>query len=44
MSGWGYVVAGWTITAIVLVAYAAVIIGRGRSISRKVDPERRRWM
>lgn len=44
MSQWGYVIAGWGVTAAAIVTYAAVVIGRGRSLSRRVPPERRRWM
>jgi len=44
MSDWGYVAMAWTITVAVLVAYAVWIIVRGRSLSRRVPPEDRRWM
>jgi hypothetical protein len=44
VSEWGYVIAGWTITVVALVAYAAWIIVRGRALSRRVPPEDRRWM
>jgi hypothetical protein len=44
MSGWGYVIAGWAVTVVAIVAYAAVVIARGRALSRRVPPEARRWM
>jgi hypothetical protein len=44
MSEWGYVIAGWAVSAVVLVAYAAWIILRGRALSKDVPPEDRRWM
>jgi hypothetical protein len=44
MNEWGYVIAGWGITAVVLVAYATWMILRGRALSREVPPEDRRWM
>jgi hypothetical protein len=44
VSDWGYVFAGWTIATVVIVAYAAWIIVRGRTLSKQVPPEDRRWM
>lgn len=44
MSDWGYVVAGWSVTFVVLVAYAVWLIVRGRALSKQVPPEDRRWM
>jgi len=44
MSDWGYVIAGWSITAVVIGAYAVWIVLRGRTLSRRVPPEDRRWM
>lgn len=41
---WGYVALGWGITTVVLVAYAVIVIMRGRALSRRVPPEERRWM
>jgi heme exporter protein C len=41
---WGYVAAGWGIAAVALVTYSVWIIARGRALSRRVAPERRRWM
>jgi heme exporter protein CcmD len=44
MSDWGYVALAWGVTVVVLVTYALWIIARGRSLSRRVPPEDRRWM
>ena len=41
---WAYVGAGWGIATAALVAYSVWIIARGRALSRRVAPERRRWM
>jgi hypothetical protein len=43
MSDWGYVTMAWSITAVVLIAYAVWIMQRGRALSRRVPPEDRRW-
>ena len=43
MSDWGYFAMAWSITAVVLIAYAVWIILRGRALSRRVPPEDRRW-
>ena len=40
----GYLVAGWSITVAAVVAYAVWVLGRGRSLSRRVPESRRRWM
>jgi hypothetical protein len=44
MSPWGYVIVGWIITAVVVVAYVAITIQRGRALSRQVPAEEQRWM
>ena len=44
MSTNGYIITSWVGTFVVVIAYAAVIIRRGRTLSRSVPPERRRWM
>jgi hypothetical protein len=44
MSGWGYVIAGWSVAVAAIVAYAVAVILRGRALSRRVPPEARRWM
>ncbi len=41
---WAYVWLGWGVAAVAIVAYAAVIIWRGRALSKRVPPEERRWM
>ncbi len=43
-SQWGYVTAGYVIVFAVLIAYAVRLVVRGRSLSRQVPPEDRRWM
>lgn len=40
---WSYVIAAWLIVLGSFLAYAAVTVARGRSLSRQVPPERRRW-
>ena len=40
----GYIAAGWSISAAVLVAYAVTILLRGRRLSGRVPARRRRWM
>lgn len=44
MSQWGYVALGWSSAVVVLGAYVTVLLRRGRSLSRRVPPEERRWM
>lgn len=44
MNQWGYVIACWVIVIGVLAVYAAIVIARGRALSRQVPPEDRRWM
>lgn len=38
-----YVFAGWGISLAVIGAYAVRVLQRGRSLSRRVPPEDRRW-
>jgi hypothetical protein len=40
----GYVAAGYSITAVVLVSYVVRLMARGRALSKRVPPEQRRWM
>jgi hypothetical protein len=40
----GYAVAGYVITVGGLSAYAAWILVRGRRLSARVAPDRRRWL
>lgn len=44
MSHWGYVALGWAVTAAGLGTYVAVLVKRGRMLSRRVPPGERRWM
>ena len=39
-----YIAAGWSISAALIVAYAAMILLRGRRLSGRVPARRRRWM
>lgn len=41
---WGYVIAGYGIVGVGLAAYAIGVIRAGRSLSRQVPPERRRFL
>lgn len=43
MTDIGYVLAGWIATFGALGGYAAVVIRRGRRLSKVVPPEERRW-
>lgn len=40
----GYIAAGWSISAALLVGYAVTVLLRGRRLSGRVPPRRRRWM
>jgi hypothetical protein len=40
----GYIAAGWSISAALLVAYAVTVLLRGRRLSGRVPERRRRWM
>lgn len=44
MSTTAYIVLAWVATFGAIGGYAAVVIRRGRRLSREVAPERRRWM
>jgi hypothetical protein len=44
MSHWALVVLGWAVTVVVLVAYAAVVLRRGRRLSAEVPPGEQRWL
>lgn len=39
----GYVAAGWGIPLVVLIAYSARTVLRGRRLATQVPPEERRW-
>jgi heme exporter protein D len=40
----GFVFGSWGVVAAALAVYAARLVLRGRSLSRSVEPEHRRWM
>lgn len=40
---WPYVAAAWVIVPGAIAVYSVVTILRGRRLSRRVPPERRRW-
>jgi hypothetical protein len=44
MSHVGYLIVGWGGSLLVLGSYATLLIVRGRALSARVPPERRRWM
>ena len=44
MSEWTYVALGWSVAAVVLGTYVALLLRRGRSLSQRVPPDERRWM
>ncbi len=41
---WNYVIAGWSLVALGIVAYIVVTLRRGRQLARQLPPEDRRWM
>lgn len=41
--GFGYVDAGYAISAVVLLAYAVRTVIRGRRLARQLPPEERTW-
>jgi hypothetical protein len=41
---WQFVIAGYTIVFGAMAAYAAAVIRQGRSLSRRVPAERRRFL
>jgi hypothetical protein len=44
VSAWGYVILGWVITFVMVVTYVAVVLQRGRRLSRQVPPGEQRWL
>lgn len=40
---WPYVAASWVVVLGSIAAYAVLTVVRGRRLSRRVPPERRRW-
>jgi hypothetical protein len=44
VNGIGYIIAAWTLVSGAIALYALRLIQRGRTLSRRVPDERRRWM
>jgi len=44
MTQWGYVTVGYVLVFLVIVVYAVRMLLKGRSLSKQVTPENRRWM
>jgi uncharacterized membrane-anchored protein YhcB (DUF1043 family) len=44
MSTMAWVLTGWVLTLGIVVGYVAVVIRRGRALSRQVPAEEQRWM
>lgn len=44
MTDAGYIFAGWGLVFGGVALYAVRIVVRGRNLSKRVAPERRRWM
>ncbi len=41
---WGFVGAGYGLAAVAIGGYVAVLVRRGRKLSRQVPPDKRRWL
>jgi heme exporter protein CcmD len=44
MSTTAYIATAWIATFLSVAAYAAMVVRRGRRLSRQVPPEERRWL
>ena len=44
MNGAGYIIASWGLVGGSLALYAIRLVQRGRALSSRVPPARRRWM
>ena len=44
MNGLGYIIASWTLVIGAIAVYAVRLLQRGRTLTRRVPNERRRWM
>jgi len=44
MNQWPSIVFAWTFGVVVIGGYAALIVRRGRRLSRQVPPSARRWI
>ena len=43
MNAAGYIFAGYTVTAVVVGGYVAIVLRRGRALARSVPPDERPW-
>jgi hypothetical protein len=41
---WGYVTVGYVLVFVVVFAYTVFLLVKGRTLSKQVPPENRRWM
>ncbi len=44
MNGWNFVIVGYSFVFVGLGVYTAYIIRRGRTLSKQLPPERRRFL
>jgi hypothetical protein len=44
MTHLSYILTAWIVSAVVVAAYCARLVQRGRQLSRSVPDDRRRWM
>jgi hypothetical protein len=44
VNGLGYIIAAWALVLGAVAAYALSLVQRGRTMTRRVPRERRRWM
>ena len=44
MNGAGYIIASWALVSGAVGVYALRLVQRGRTMTRRVPNERRRWM
>jgi hypothetical protein len=44
VNGLGYIIAAWALVLGSVAAYAMSLVQRGRTMTRRVPRERRRWM
>jgi hypothetical protein len=44
VNGLGYIIASWVLVLGSIAAYSARLLQRGRALTRRVPPERQRWM
>ena len=41
---WEFVIAGYSVVFVTIIAYAVIVVRQGRALSKKVPAERRRWL